>query len=146
MYMKLWWIFIVLAIVCALYSEKIDIAVKADIRIKRLVQVCCSILLLICTISIYKSTFGAKEIGTISGPEYDYITIDGVTYVSEASSSIDIPYDRSDKGRHLGIIKSGEHVFHIYEVKGDTERNYLYWTWEWEGEMYIREDLLDIEK
>ena len=47
--------------------------------------------------------------------------------------------------RHLGIIKSGDHVFHIYEVKGDTERNYLYWTWEWEGEMYIREDLLDIE-
>ena len=101
---------------------------------------------LISIISLGKVTFATKEIGTISAPEYNYITIDGVTYVSEASASIDIPYDRSDKGRHLGIIKYGKHVFHIYEVKGDLERNYLYWTWEWEGEMYIREDLLDAKK
>ena len=145
MYMKIYWIFIILAIVCALCAGKIDKAVKADKRVKKIVLILCSVLFLISIISIGKATFGAKEIGTISGPEYDYMTIDGITYVSEASASVDIPYDRSDKGRHLGIIKSGEHVFHIYEVKGDTERNYLYWTWEWEGEMYIREDLLDIE-
>ena len=140
--MRIWWIFIVVAIVCALYSDKIDKVVKADKRVKKLVRILCAVLLLISIVSIYKATFGAKEIGTISGPEYDYMTIDGVTYVSEASVSVDIPYDRSDKGRHLGIIKSGEHVFHIYEVKGDPERKYLYWTWEWEGEMYIREELL----
>lgn len=143
MYMKLWWIFIVVAIVCALYSDKINKAAKADKKIERLVLILCGVLFWISMIPACKATFAAKEIGTISGPEYDYITIDGITYVSERSASIDIPYDRSDKGRHLGIIKSGEHVFHIYEVKGDPERNYLYWTWEWEGEMYIRKELLD---
>lgn len=143
MYMKIYWIFIILAIGCALCADKIDKVVNANKSVKKIVLILCAALLLISIISIYKATFGAKEIGTISGPEHDYITIDGVTYVSEASSAIDIPYDRSDKGRHLGIIKSGDQVFHIYEVKGDTERNYLYWTWEWEGEMYIREDLLD---
>lgn len=143
MYMQIYRIFIILAIVCALCAGKIDKAVKTNKKVKKIVLILCGVLFLISIISIYKATFGAKEIGTISGPEYDYITIDGVTYVSEASSFIDIPYNRSDKGRHPGIIKSGEHVFHIYEVKGDPERKYLYWTWEWEGEIYIREDLLD---
>ena len=143
MYMKIYWIFIILAIVCALCAGKIDKAVKTDKRVKKIVFILCGVLVLISIISIVKVTFGAKEIGTISDPEYDYITIDGVTYISEASAFIDIPYDRSDKGTHLGIIRSGDQVFHIYEVKGDTERKYLYWTWEREGEMYIREDLLD---
>ena len=146
MYMKIYWIIIILAIVCALCSDKIDKVVNANKSVKKIVRILCATLLLISIISIVKVIFGAKEIGTISGSEYDYITIDGVTYVSEASASIDIPYDSSDKGTHLGIIKSSDQVFHIYEVKDDTERNYLYWTWKWEGEMYIREELLDIEK
>ena len=144
--MEIYWIFIILAIVCALCSDKIDNAVRADKKVKKIAWILCGALFLIGIISIGKSTLGAKEIGTISGPEYDYIIIDGDTYISERSASVDIPYDRSDKGRHLGVIKSGDHVFHIYEIKGDSERNYLYWTWEWEGEMYIRKDLLDIKK
>ena len=84
-----------------------------------------------------------KPIGTVEGPEWDILHVNGSTYISERSSGVDIPYDRSDKGRHLGIIKSGEETFHIYQVKGDSERNYLYWTWEWEGEMYIRKELSD---
>ena len=84
-----------------------------------------------------------KPIGTVEGPEWDILHVDGITYVSERSSAIDIPYNRSDKGRHLGIIKSGDYIFHIYEIKDDPERNYLYWTWEWEGEMYVRKELSD---
>ena len=85
MYMKIWWIFIVLGIVCALCSDKIDKAVKADKRVKKLVLILCGVLLLISIVSIYKATFGAKEIGTIAGPEYDYMTIDGVTYLVATS-------------------------------------------------------------
>ena len=84
-----------------------------------------------------------KPVGTVEGPEWDILHVDGITYISERSAGIDIPYDRSDKGIHIGIIKSGDNTFHIYEVKGDPERNYLYWTWEWEGEMYVRQDRVD---
>ena len=84
-----------------------------------------------------------RPVGTVEGPEWDILHIDGVTYISERSTSIDIPYNRSDRGTHIGIIRSGDYTFHIYEVKGDPDRNYLYWAWEWEGEMYVREDLVD---
>lgn len=87
-----------------------------------------------------------KPIGTAEGPEWNILHIDGVTYVNEASAGFDIPYDRSDRGRHLGIIKSGDNTFHIYEVKGDPERDYLYWSWEWEGDMYVRKDIADAAK
>ena len=84
-----------------------------------------------------------QPVGTVEGPEWDILHVDGVTYISERSTSIDIPYNRSDRGTHIGIIRSGDYTFHIYEVKGDPDRNYLYWAWEWEGEMYVREDLVD---
>ena len=82
-----------------------------------------------------------KPVGTIEGPEWDILHVDGITYISERSAGIDIPYNRSDRGNHIGVIKSGDYTFHIYEVKGDPDRNYLYWVWEWEGEMYVREDI-----
>ena len=87
-----------------------------------------------------------KPIGTVEGPEWDILHVDGITYISKGSSGIDIPYSRSDRGRHLGIIKSGGYIFHIYEVKGDPERNYLYWSWEWEGDMYVRKEIAEVEK
>ena len=84
-----------------------------------------------------------QPVGTVEGPEWDILHVDGVTYISERSAGIDIPYNRSDRGTHIGIIRSGDYTFHIYEVKDDPDRNYLYWAWEWEGEMYVREDLVD---
>jgi len=99
--------------------------------------------IVIITLVIAWSIWFFKPIGTIEGPEWDILHIDGVTYISEKSAGIDIPFDRSDKGHHLGIVKSGEHTFHIYSVDGDPERNYVYWTWEWEGEMFIRKELAD---
>ena len=84
-----------------------------------------------------------RPVGTVEGPEWDILHVDGITYIIERSAGIDIPYNRSDRGTHIGIIRSGDYTFHIYEVKGDPDRNYLYWAWEWEGEMYVREDLVD---
>ena len=31
-------------------------------------------------------------------------------------------------------------------LKGDPERNYLYWSWEWEGDMYVRKEIAEEEK
>ena len=87
-----------------------------------------------------------KPVGTVEGPEWDILHVDGVTYISERSAGFDIPYDRSDRGMHIGIIKSGDYIFHIYEVKGDLDRNYLYWAWEWEGDMYVRKDIAEAMK
>lgn len=84
-----------------------------------------------------------KPVGMVEGSEWDILHVDGITYISERSSGIDIPYSRSDRGMHIGIIKSGDHIFHIYEVKGDSARNYLYRTWEWEGEIYVRQDIVE---
>ena len=84
-----------------------------------------------------------KPIGTVEGPEWNILHVDGVTYICESSAGFNIPYDRSDRGKHIGIIKSGDYTFHIYEIKGDPERNYLYWAWEWEGDVYVRQDIVD---
>ena len=87
-----------------------------------------------------------RPVGTVEGPEWDILHVNGITYISERSAGFDIPYDWSDRGQHIGVIKSCDYIFHIYEVKGDPERNYLYWTWEWEGEMYVREDVAEAMK
>ncbi|MGI6608078.1 MAG: protein CrcB-like protein [Erysipelotrichaceae bacterium] len=50
--MKIFWIFIVLAIICALYSDKIDKAVKCDKKVKRAIVVISVIVLLVSTIGI----------------------------------------------------------------------------------------------
>ena len=84
-----------------------------------------------------------KPIGTVEGPEWNILHVDGVTYICESSAGFNIPYDRSDIGKHIGIIKSGDYTFHIYEIKGNPERNYLYWAWEWEGDVYVRQDIAD---
>ena len=104
------------------------------------------LLILLLLVSIGVASWYYKPIGAVEGPEWEILHVDGVTYVREGSYGYDIPYNRSDRGRHLGIIKSGDYIFHICEVKGDPERNCLYWSWEWEGDMYIREDLLDVAK
>ena len=42
----------------------------------------------------------------------------------------------ADKGKYLGIIRSGENTFRIYSVKGDEESQYIYRLWDWEGAFY----------
>ena len=79
-------------------------------------------------------------IGTVSGPEWDTVTVNGVEYI-KAPPGYDI-YGSSDKDDHLGIIKSGDNTFHVYTIKGDTEGEYLYVRWEWEGDIDIRKDLV----
>lgn len=100
----------------------------------------CILLVLVLVVLLWAAWY-FKPVGTVEGPEWDILHVDGVTYISESSAGFDIPYDRSDRGMHIGIIKSGDHIFHIYEVKEDPDWNYLYWAWDWEGDMYVREDI-----
>lgn len=92
------------------------------------------ILLLICLMV----TGCSAPIGTVEGAEWDTITIDGVVYI-KAPAEFDI-YSSVDKDEHLGIIQSGDQTLDLYTIKGDTEHNYLYVRWEWDGDIYVRKD------
>lgn len=50
--MKIYWIFVILAIVCALFSDKIDTAIKADKKLKKVIVIFSVGVLLVCTIAI----------------------------------------------------------------------------------------------
>lgn len=80
----------------------------------------------------------AATIGSVEGPEWDVIRIDGIEYM-KASDEYDI-YSGADKDDHLGIIKSGDQTLEVYTIKGDTGQNFLYVCWEWEGDIYVRKD------
>ena len=56
--MYIYWMLIILGIVCALYSDKINKAVKEDKKVKKIVLILCGVLLLISIISILKVTLG----------------------------------------------------------------------------------------
>jgi hypothetical protein len=82
--------------------------------------------------TIYRQTIGAKIIGTVSGTEYEYITIDNKTYQIDFGNN----YSNADKGNFLGVIRSGDVTFRIYSVKGDKDGNYIYRLWDYDGAFY----------
>ena len=71
-----------------------------------------------------------ESIGTISGAEYEYLTLGNKQYVICSDS----PFHSSDKDKKIGKIKSGNMTFHVYSVK-ETDQ-YLYCRWEQEGSIY----------
>ena len=77
-----------------------------------------------------------RVIGTVKGAEMEQIVIDGVTYVQ--NSFLDFTY--ADKGRFLGLAVNNKVTFRVYAVKGDTEGQYLYRLWSWEGAFYEKKD------
>ena len=54
--MKVYWIFLILGIVCALLSDKIDRAVNADKKLKKVIIIFSVGLLLVCMIAIISTT------------------------------------------------------------------------------------------
>lgn len=81
---------------------------------------------------LYKQTVGAPVVGTITGPEWEYMTVGGKTYVI----AHDAPVNGTDKGPFIGIATNDAAKFRVYSIKGSDE--YLYCRWEWEGEIYKR--------
>ncbi|MBR3841172.1 MAG: hypothetical protein IKM20_08560 [Erysipelotrichales bacterium] len=82
------------------------------------------------------SSCSSNIIGKISGLENEYITIDDVVY--ELKSNTD--FSNADKGKYLGKVSNSKITMKVYEVKGDTEENYIYTLWDWEGAFYKKVD------
>ena len=77
-----------------------------------------------------------KTIGKISGAENEYITIDNVQYVLDANND----FTQTDKEKYLGKVSNSQITMKVYSVKGDTEGEYIYTLWDWEGAFYKREE------
>ena len=97
---------------------------------KRLIALLLVMVLLLSLISC-----GDKTIGKISGPENDYITIDNVKYNRETNHD----FSNADKRKYLGKVSNSKITMRVYSVKGDTEGEYIYALWDWEGAFYKRE-------
>ena len=77
----------------------------------------------------------SKTIGKISGAENEYITIDDVKYVLDTNNE----FSHADKGNYLGKVSNSNITMKVYSVKGDTDGEYIYALWDWEGAFYKRE-------
>ena len=73
-----------------------------------------------------------KNIGTISGAEYECITIDEVKYFRDFEHD----FSNADKGKYLGKISNSKITMRVYSVKGDNEGEYIYTLWDFEGAFY----------
>ena len=76
---------------------------------KKLILLCGIVLLLIISGVIYKQTAGAPVIGTVSGTEWEYLTVAGREYELDHAA----PVNGTDKGSFLGIATSGDLRFRI---------------------------------
>ena len=100
---------------------------------KKKIILCCAIVLLLITAgAIYRWTVGAPVIGTVSGAEWEHLTVGGMDYEIDHAA----PVNGTDKGAFLGIATNGDLKFRIYSIKEYDE--YLYCRWEWEGHIYKR--------
>ena len=90
-------------------------------------------LVIACLLSL--AACGEKTIGKISGAENEYITIDDVKFVLDTDNN----FSQADKGTYLGKVSNSKITMKVYSVKGDTNGNYIYTLWDWEGAFYKRE-------
>lgn len=82
------------------------------------------------------SQLRGRVIGTVKGVEMEQIVVDGVTYVQNNNTGLSY----ADKGRFLGRAVNDKVTFRVYTVRGDTEEQYLYRLWEWEGAFYEKQN------
>lgn len=92
------------------------------------------LLLVLAVIAVF--LLRGRVIGTVHGPEMEQIVVGGVTY--EQNNDTGLSY--ADRGRFLGRAVSGDITFRVYSVKGDTEHQYLYRLWQWEGAFYEKQN------
>lgn len=77
-----------------------------------------------------------KTIGKISGAENDLITINNVVYELDNNTG----FSNADKDKYLGKVTNSKITMKVYSVKGDTDQNYIYTLWDWEGTFYKRQE------
>lgn len=89
-------------------------------------------LLLLISFGVYRQTIGAPVIGTVTGPEWERLTVNEVNYERDGHA----PLNGTDRGRFMGIALNGETRFHVYSIKGTND--YLLCMWEWERYIFKR--------
>ncbi len=47
-----------------------------------------------------------------------------------------LEFTQADKGRFLGVVTNGSDKFRVYSVKGDTNNQYIYRLWGYDGAFY----------
>ena len=99
---------------------------------KKMIAALCVALVLLCAAFLMRG----RVIGTVKGAEMEQIVIDGVTYVQNNNTGLSY----ADKGRFLGRTVNDKVTFRVYTVRGDTEEQYLYRLWEWEGAFYEKQN------
>ena len=72
----------------------------------------------------------------------DYITIETLRKMREAGFTYP-DYERLLNYGMLYHYNGDEYFIGGFSAGGFCDRNYLYWAWEWEGEMYIRKDIAE---
>lgn len=83
----------------------------------------------------------AGQEAAVSGPDNEYVILDGVSYVSwdYQEDFPHCPYTVSDQGRYLCPASGGGVRYRLYAVQGDGNRDYLYRS---DGAFFLRESLL----
>ena len=84
-----------------------------------------------------------RPIGEVCGPEFDYIIINGETYLSDYGDNYQ-NFSIADKGGKLGVVSNGRDKLRVFRVKGDAEGNFLYAAWGYEGNYYVKESYIKI--
>lgn len=97
---------------------------------KRLMTVALAMALLLSLVAC-----SGETIGKISGAENEYITMNDVKYVLDTNHD----FSQADKGAYLGKVSNSKITMRVYSVKGDTNEDYIYALWDWEGAFYKRE-------
>ena len=97
---------------------------------KKLIVITLVVACLVCLVAC-----SGETIGKISGAENEYITVDDVKFVLDTDND----YSNADKGNYLGEVSNSKITMQVYSVKGDTEGDYIYALWDWEGAFYKKE-------
>ena len=100
---------------------------------KKKIVLCFGImLLLLISFWVYRQTISVPVIGTVTGPEWERLTVNEVNYERDSHA----PVNGADRDRFMGIALNGETRFRVYSIKGTDD--YLLCTWEWEGYIFKR--------
>lgn len=99
---------------------------------KKIVLACGIALLLFASFLAYGQTLGAPVVGAVAGPEWEYLTVNGIDYERDHNA----PVNGTDRGRFMGIATNGDTRLRVYSITGNA--NYLYCMWDWEGYIFKR--------
>ena len=94
---------------------------------KRIIIVSLLCTMLLIAIFLY---WQSRVIGTISGADLEYITIQDKTYMLDDANDFSV----ADKGSFLGVVSNGRDKFRVYSVKENDQ--YIYRLWSYDGEFY----------